>query len=229
MNIVITGANRGIGIELARQYLKRGDTVWAAVRMPEAAEELNLLQASAPGRLHIHGCDVAGDKSVRAFAAAVKGPVHVLFNNAGVRSKSDDNLEKIDFQAATRAMQINALGVLRVTGALLPQLREAKGAKVISLSSGLGSITDNTSGGGYAYRMSKAALNMAARTIAQDFRGEGILSIAVSPGWVQTDMGGRSAPTPVDESAAGLIALVERLKPEDSGEFFDYRGERLPW
>jgi NAD(P)-dependent dehydrogenase (short-subunit alcohol dehydrogenase family) len=126
-------------------------------------------------------------------------------------------------------LQVNALGALRVTLALLPRLREARGAKVASLSSGLGSIGDNTSGGGYGYRMSKAALNMAMRSLAQDLRAEGLIAVALSPGWVQTDMGGESAPTQVSESAAGLLRVLDGLTLQESGSFLDFRGERLPW
>jgi NAD(P)-dependent dehydrogenase (short-subunit alcohol dehydrogenase family) len=125
--------------------------------------------------------------------------------------------------------QVNALGPLLLTRALLPRLREAKGAKVASLGSGLGSIADNTSGGVYGYRMSKAALSMATRSLAQDLRGDGILAVVLSPGWVQTDMGGPEAPLTVTESAAGLISVLDGLVPAQSGGFFDYRGERLAW
>lgn len=228
MNLVITGANRGIGLELTRQSLAQGDTVHAGTRDPAQAQELTALVGASGGRLHVHALDVTSDESVRAFAAALTGPVELLINNAGLRTRRDD-LEDLSLEDALQMLQVNALGTLRVTRAVLPRLREARGAKIASLSSGLGSIADNTSGGGYGYRMSKAALNMATRSLAQDLRGEGIISVAISPGWVQTDMGGASAPTPVSESAVGLLAVIGRLSLPDSGSYFDFRGERIAW
>jgi len=228
MKIVITGANRGIGLELTRQYLARGDSVHAGARTPGRAGELAALMEPSSGRLRIHACDVALETSVRAFAATVTEPVDLLINNAGVRSRPD-SLEALDLDDAARAFQVNALGTLRVTAALLPMLRRSGGAKIANMSSGLGSIGDNTSGGSYGYRMSKAALNMASRSLAQDLRGEGLITVAISPGWVQTDMGGSDAPTPVAESVAGLIALIDRLTLQDSGSFLNFRGEPIAW
>jgi NAD(P)-dependent dehydrogenase (short-subunit alcohol dehydrogenase family) len=226
MHIVITGANRGLGLELTRQYLVRGDSVHAGVRAPEAAGALAALADASGSRLRIGACDVAREESVRAFAAQVSGPLDVLVNNAGVRSRPDE-LDELD--AAAQMLEVNALGALRVTRALLPLLRRAPHAKVANVSSGLGSIADNTSGGAYGYRMSKAALNMATRSLAQDLAADGIVAVALSPGWVQTDMGGASAPTPVAESAAGLLQVIDRLTLQESGGFLDFRGERLAW
>lgn len=233
MHIVITGANRGIGLELTSQYLARGDTVHAGVREPERAEQLRALAAGSDGRLLIAACDVASDASVRAFVAAVSGSVDLLINNAGVRIEADE-LATLDLEAANRIFQVNALGALRVTRGLLPLLRrgehpEDRHGKIANISSNLGSIGENTTGGSYGYRMSKAALNMATRSLAQDLRPEGIVAVALSPGWVQTDMGGPEAPTPVAESAAGLIAVIDRLTMADSGGFFDFRSRRIPW
>jgi NAD(P)-dependent dehydrogenase (short-subunit alcohol dehydrogenase family) len=228
MKIVITGTNRGIGLELTRQYLSRGDWVHAAVRAPASAGELTTLAEASGGRLQLTACDVADNASVRAFAAAVAGPVDVLINNAGIRSHPD-SLEQLDLDNATRTLQVNALGTLRVTGALLPLLRRAPGAKIVNISSELGSIAGNTSGSSYGYRMSKAALNMASRSLAIDLKAEGIVAVALSPGWVRTDMGGPEAPTTVAESAAGIIRVVDQLTLEDSGGFFDFRGGRMAW
>jgi len=228
MRIVITGANRGIGLELARQYLTRGDTVHAGVRAPAEAGALSTLAEASSGRLRLTACNVADEASVRAFAAAVSGPVEVLINNAGVRSRPD-SLQTLDLDDAVRTLQVNALGSLRVTAALLPLLRGSPGAKIVNISSSLGSISDNTSGGSYSYRMSKAALNMASRSLAIDLKDEGIVAVALSPGWVQTDMGGPEAPLPVAESAAGIIRTIDRLALQDSGGFFDFKGERLAW
>jgi len=229
MQVVITGANRGLGLELARQTLARGDCVLAGVREPARAAELAALRGPSGGRLRIAPCDVASDESVRAFAAALTEPVDLLINNAGVRSLPD-SLEALDLEAAARTFQVNALGALRVTRALLPQLRRAGAAKIANIGSNLGSIADNTGGGSYGYRMAKAALNMATRSLAQDLRAEGIIVVVLSPGWVQTDMGGPEAPLPVGQSVTDLLGVIDRLTlVNDSGEFLDHRGERVPW
>ncbi len=228
MRIVVTGANRGIGLELCRQYLERGDTVDAAVRRPEEAQALRALgDGRKNGTLRIHACDVTDDASVRRFAEALPpGPLDLLINNAGVMGKTA-RLEELDLADAVHTYDVNALGPIRVTRALLPRLQ--KGARVVHVTSKMGSLTDNTSGGAYGYRMSKAALNMACRSMAIDHASDGITFIVVNPGWVQTDMGGSHATTPVNEAAGRLVALFDRLRPKDSGHFFNHTGEEVPW
>lgn len=228
MNIVITGANRGIGLELARQYLARGDNVYAGVRNPANTGELSALQATSAGELVINACDVAQTASVKAFAATLTVPVDILINNAGVRIKPD-GLAEVAFGGPTQTFQINTLGPLRMTAALLPLLRRAKGAKIINFSSDMASLTNNITGGSYGYRMSKAALNMATRSLAHDLKPEGILAVVISPGWVKTDMGGPSATTPVADSALSLIQVIAKLTFADSGNYFDFQGGHLAW
>ena len=222
MQIVITGANRGIGLELARQFIQRGDTVTALVREPDRAKELKQLGIS------VVRCDVSRDESVRAAAKQVPAAIDVLVNNAGMMGRSD-GLEALKEEEALTVLGTNALSAVLVTRALLPQLRAGKRKAVMLVTSGLGSIEDNTSGGHYAYRMSKAALNMAGRTLAVDLRADGISVAVINPGWVQTDMGGRSAPTPVEESARGIIARIDELGPATSGLFLDFRGKTSAW
>ena len=229
MDIVVTGANRGIGLEFVRQYLARGERVVAAVREPRSAGALRSLEAAHPGALRVLACDVGDDASVAEFARALGGgAVDVLVNNAGVRGEWT-SLEAMDTAEALRTFSVNALGPLRVTRALLPHLLRAETRKVAHLSSGMGSIGDNTSGGAYSYRMSKAALNMASRSMAVDLRDQRVISAVFNPGWVQTDMGGRSAPLPVDQSVRALIALIDKLTPSDSGAFLDWRGAHYEW
>lgn len=228
MRWVVTGANRGIGLELVRQALARGDEVEATARRPEEAEALNALSAASDGRLRIHALDVRDDASVSAFAEAIERPIDALINNAGV-SGQKGALESLSMEKALAVFDTNALGALRVTRALLPRLREGAGKKVAHLSSLMGSVADNRGGSSYAYRMSKTALNMAARSLAVDLRGEGIISVPLHPGWVQTDMGGTRAPTKVEDSAAGLLRLIDGLTLEHSGRFFDFTGKELPW
>jgi NAD(P)-dependent dehydrogenase (short-subunit alcohol dehydrogenase family) len=226
MRVVVTGANRGIGLELVRQLVGRGDHVEACVRDPAQAVALYGMP-----RVRVHQVDVADAATVAALARALgEDAVDLVINCAGVyggdRQRAD---AEFDFEDARRVFDINALGALRVSLALLPQLRRGRGKKLAHLSSGMGSIADNRSGGFYAYRMSKAALDMMSRSLAVDLRRDGIASYVINPGWVQTEMGGPSAPTPVDQSVRGILRELDRATLADSGEFLDYKGGRHPW
>ncbi len=226
MKVAITGANRGIGLELARQYLAKGATVFAGARRPEEAAELKAL---GEGALIVAECDVSSDESVAKFAGAVgDAAIDLLINNAGVMGKSGP-LARVDLDDALSTIAVNAVGALRVTKALLPAVARSEGKKLLHVSSGMGSIGDNTSGGWYGYRMSKAALNMASRSLAMDLKGQGIVSVVINPGWVQTDMGGPSASISVEESAKKIIARVEGLTMADTGKFLDYKGGTWEW
>ena len=225
MRAVVTGANRGIGLELVRQLLARGDQVHAAVREPDRAADLGALGEG----VRVHRLDQLEPDSVRELASALGGaPVDLLVNNAGVYGGTRQHLPDIDFEDAVRTYRVNAIGPLRVTLALLSNLKAARG-KVIHLTSGMGSITDNKSGAFYAYRMSKAALNMMSRSLAVYLRGAGVSSAVINPGWVKTDMGGPGAPTPVDESVRGMLREIDAFGIEDSGAFLDWKGRPYPW
>ncbi len=232
MKWVVTGANRGIGLELVQQLLARGEHVDAGVRSPDDASGLAQLAKRPAGAatLRIHRVDVSDDASVREFAKAIDGrPVDVLVNNAGIIGKMQ-SLEELDFDDMVQTYRVNALGALAVTRALLPNLRKGEARKVAHISTGMASISDNTSGGAYGYRMSKAALNIASKSIAVNYRGERIISVVLNPGWVQTEMGGSGAPTPVSESVTGLLRVIDGLTLERSGLFLDYRqGDVIPW
>src|SRR5688572_6367030 len=198
--IVITGANRGIGLGLARAHAERGDDVHATAREPEAAAELRALRG-----VTVYPLDVGSDASVARFAGELgDAPVQVLYNNAGIGG-GWKALPDVDLEECRRAFEVNALGPMRVTRALLPALRAARaagagsrvGSKVIDVTSRMGSIGDTDQGRAYAYRLSKAAQNMATKCFAIELAADGVVCIALHPGWVQTDMGGRSAPTPL--------------------------------
>jgi NAD(P)-dependent dehydrogenase (short-subunit alcohol dehydrogenase family) len=225
MRSVVTGANRGIGLELTRQLLARGDQVEAGAREPSRAEALSQLAATADGRLRVHGLDIADDASVRSFALAVGAlPLQLLINNAGVMGQRGAPLADLDIDSVVRTFSVNAVGPLRVTQALLPALRAGK-AKVVNITSTMGSIADNRSGGSMDYRLSKAALNMLSRNLAHELAPDGITVISLHPGWVQTDMGGTRAPLPVEAAVRALLLVIDRLRPEDSGGFFNQRGQ----
>lgn len=219
---LVTGANRGIGRELVRQLEARGDAVVAVVRNPDSL-------AAAPGR-EVIACDVADPAAVARLAAAVgAGALDVVVNNAGVWPDDGQALGGLDYDELARCFAINALAPLRIAEALLPALRRGRGKKLAHLSSGMASIADNSSGGWYGYRMSKAALNMASRSLARDLAADGIASAVLDPGWAQTDMGGPHAPTPVAESVRGLLAQLDRLDLATTGAFLHWRGGTTPW
>ncbi|RKG91609.1 SDR family oxidoreductase [Corallococcus terminator] len=229
MRYVITGASRGIGFEFVQQLLRRGETVDAGVRAPEMARRLEPLLHEAGNRLRIHSLEVTSADSVRAFAANVcREPVDVLINNAGV-SGQWVGLHELDFEDLERTIAVNALGPLRITSSLLPALRQGIGRKVAHVTSRMGSLSSNTEGGAYAYRMSKAALNMGVRSMANDLRRDGLSCVLLHPGWVQTDMGGQDAPLPADDSVRGMLRVIDGVSMEHSGRFFDYEGAEIPW
>jgi NAD(P)-dependent dehydrogenase (short-subunit alcohol dehydrogenase family) len=217
--VVITGANRGIGLELARQLTGRGDQVVAACR--EASPALRDIDTEI-----VDGVDVTEDESVARLAHALEGRrVDILINNAGMLAK--ESLDNLDFARIRRQFEVNSLGPLRVTAALRPSL--GRGSKVAIITSRMGSIDDNTSGGSYGYRMSKAAVNMAGRSLAHDLREDGVAVAILHPGFVRTDMTGHEGFLDPDESAAGLISRIDELTMESSGSFWHANGERLPW
>ena len=226
MAVVITGANRGIGLAMVGTWLARGAEVIATARDVKVATELNAMLAN--GKLRVLPLDVASDASVMAFADAVgETAVDVLVNNAGI-SGGWDTLADVSIDNILQVFNTNAAGTMRVTKALLPQVPKRTG-KLVHITSQMGSIEDNTSGGAYAYRMSKAALNIASKSLAVDLSGRGIISVVVHPGWVQTDMGGRSAPVRPDESAENIVRLIERLTMDGTGKFFHAKGHEIPW
>ena len=215
---LVTGASRGIGLELCRQLGQAGHRVIAVCRTP--SDELR----SLGGRI-IDGVEVTDDAAVARLAAGIGGErIDVLVNNAGVLAR--DSLEDLDFDGMRRQFEVNALGPLRVTRALLPNL--GAGSKVAIITSRMGSIADNGSGGYYGYRMSKAAVNIAGVSLARDLRGRGIAVLLLHPGMVATEMTGRHG-IPAAEAAANLVARIESLGMEQTGSFHHANGEPLPW
>ena len=221
--VFITGANRGIGLELARQSAAAGYAVIGTARNPAEAKELAALG------VRVMQLDVTDAASVKSLAEALKGTaIDILFNNAGVTG-GGSTLEAMDIEGARTALDTNVLGPMRVTQALLPNLKAGSRKTIVSISSRLGSIARNESGGYYGYRESKAALNMFMRSIAVELKPAGFTCVAMSPGWVRTDMGGSSATLSPEESVRGILKVVDGLKPEDSGRFFGQDGPQIDW
>jgi NAD(P)-dependent dehydrogenase (short-subunit alcohol dehydrogenase family) len=217
--IVITGGNRGIGLAMARQFKERGDDVVVACR--KTSPELKKLGVEV-----VEAVDVSDDEAVDHLAGALEGrTIDVLVNCAGILS--DEHLGDLDFDRMRRQFEVNSLGPLRVTAALRGNF--AEGSKVAFITSRMGSIDDNTSGGRYGYRMSKCALNMAARSLAHDLRDAGVAVTILHPGFVRTDMTGHQGLIDPPESAAGLIQRIDELMLETTGRFWHTNGEELPW
>jgi NAD(P)-dependent dehydrogenase (short-subunit alcohol dehydrogenase family) len=216
---VVTGANRGIGLELCRQLAARGDTVIAVCR--KSSPELD-----AAGVRVEAGIDVSDAASVAELAKRLDGlRIDLLVNNAGILRH--EGLGSMDFSSVTEQFAVNAVGPLRVTTALLPLL--ATNAKVALVTSRMGSIADNSSGGSYGYRMSKAALNAAGVSLARDLAPRGIAVVILHPGFVKTEMTRGHGNVTASESAAGLLARIDELTPATSGRFLHMNGEELPW
>jgi NAD(P)-dependent dehydrogenase (short-subunit alcohol dehydrogenase family) len=227
--VAISGANRGLGLEFARQYAASGARVFAGARDPENAKELNETVRASNGKLIVLPLDVAKDASVKAFAAKIGAtPVDILIANAGVfGGERQHKLENIDYGEFIETLNINTAGVLRLGGALANNLKAAHG-KFIAITSGMGSIAE-ASGGYLGYRASKAALNMVMRVLANDLKRDGVVCIPLSPGWAKTDMGGPNAPQSADETVREMRRLIERLTLGDSGKFLNWKGEGRPW
>lgn len=229
---LVTGANRGLGLEFVRQLLAAGSHVVAACRQPGKATALNTLAGEHPGRLHVLPLDAAQPKSLAELARELPlvlgddGRLDLLVNNAGVLH-SGERFGDIPAEHLDDSFRTNAAGPLLLTQALAPLL--ADGARVVNLSSRLGSIALTERFGTPSYDISKAALNMVTALLSHALAERGIAVIAVSPGWVRTDMGGKDAELDPATPVAGILQLAARLTPEDSGRFVDWQGDTLPW
>ena len=221
--VLITGANRGIGLEYARQFAEKGYQVIGTARHPSDAKELSAVAS------RVEQLDVTDATSVAALATRLRDvPIDILVNNAGIFDRQDVTVDKVDFGMMEQTFAVNTLGPLRVTQALLPSLRAGKRRTVVSMSSQLGSI-ENSNGRWYAYRSSKAALNQINKTLSAELAPEGFICVVLHPGWVRTDMGGSNATYAPQESVGGLLAVIEKLGPADNGRFYDFQGKPIPW
>jgi len=229
-SVLISGANRGIGLEFARQYLADRWQVYAACRDPASASELRRLAEDSDEKLRILAMDVAQPASVKAAAAELAGQaIDLLLSNAGVGGAWGQTIGNVDYEAWAKVLDVNTMGPMRVAEAFVDHVARSDRKLMITLTSGMGSLADNTSGGSIAYRSSKAAVNMVMRSLAIDLAPRGITCVVVNPGWVQTDMGGVNATLTPAESVTALRRLIETLGPAQSGKFFNYNGREYAW
>lgn len=230
MNVLITGANRGLGVQLAQLALERGHHVYAGVREPERADKLAALQNAHPGKLHVLALDVTDEDAVRAAAAQLQASgvqLDVLVNNAAIVLGRKDKIESVQLNEAAETFDVNVFGPMRVVKHLLALVPRDAASLILNISSISGS-TSRAYGGDYPYAMSKTALNMFSLQLRRELEPAGIRVYAVHPGWIKTDMGGPEAPGEPAESAAGLMDLIERKTvPAEGVVFMDYRGEAM--
>jgi len=231
--VLITGSNRGLGLEWARQYAASGWRVHASCRRPDepGADALRQLAAQYPDVL-IHRLDVTHPDEIAALARTVSAEaLDILVNNAGVYFErwGKDPLGRIDYGDWETTLRVNTLGGVRLTEALTDNLARGKLRVVVAITSHMGSIADIDQPRDYAYRSSKAALNAAMKGVSLELRPRGIGVLLLHPGWVRTRMGGADAPLSAEASVRGMRAVIERYEPSMSGHFYRYDGTRLPW
>jgi NAD(P)-dependent dehydrogenase (short-subunit alcohol dehydrogenase family) len=229
--ILITGANRGIGLELSRQYYQDGWHVIACMRdLAHAAALDDFSSQSATGKITPLALDVNNPASMEKLARALADvPIDILINNAGVFGDSHIPSAQIQLDACLDVFRTNTLAPLLLVQKLLPQIAKSRLKIIANMSSEMGSIKNNTAGGSYIYRASKAALNMITKSLSIDLKPQGITVISLDPGWVQTDMGGAKAPLTTIESVTGLKNILSALSLKDTGCFINYDGKKLPW
>jgi NAD(P)-dependent dehydrogenase (short-subunit alcohol dehydrogenase family) len=228
---LITGANRGIGLEFCRQYAADGWHVLACSRHPEKSDALNKLAAQHPELIKIQSLDVADHVQIERLSEMLaQESIDLLINNAGIYPDSDSSgFGHTNYAQWMQAFQINAMAPMKMAEAFAPQIARGKQKTIVTISSKMGSIADNSSGGNYLYRSSKAAVNMVVKSLALDLKPTGLIAVVFNPGWVKTDMGGPNAMISTGQSVSGMRQVISSLTLSDSGKFFGYDGQVIPW
>ena len=228
-SVLITGANRGIGLELVRLFAQNAWRVFACCRAPEKAADLLQLAADFKGNMTVHSLEVTDSLSIDALAQSLKEEtLDLLVNNAGIMGGERQGVQEMDFGAWEETFRVNTIAPFRIFQGFLPNLKRSSAPKVATISSQMGSLS-RESAGAYAYRSSKAAVNKVMQTLACEMAMENFIITLFHPGWVKTDMGGAHADITASESAAGLYEKMSNLEPGDNGKFFIWNGEEHPW
>ncbi len=223
---LITGSSRGIGLEFAKQYAAEGWTVIATCRRRDQSGALQQLQ----GEVRIETLDVSDFAHIEALGKRLDGvPIDLLINNAGIYGPRVVPYDTVDYGAWAEVLRVNTMACLKVSAVFSRNVAWSKVKTIVAITSSMGSVTENTSGGAYIYRSSKAALNAVMRSLSIDLKPKEIIVAVLHPGWVRTDMGGSGAHLDAFESVAGMRDVIGRLGPADSGRFFSYDGTELPW
>ncbi|KOR28727.1 short-chain dehydrogenase [Achromatium sp. WMS2] len=229
-NVLITGANRGIGLEFTRQYIAAGWRVHATCRNPSRAHELNRMVIESGKLLSVHQLDVTAWNDITQINGILMGkPLDMLINNAGVLGPKLQNFGNTDIDSWIYSMKVNAIAPLKLTENLIANLVLSPSPVVVNLTSKMGSISENTTGKYYIYRSTKSALNAVIHNMALDLSPKGIIVIAIHPGWVRTDMGGENAELNVGQSVTKMRSVIERVTITDSGKFLDLNGTTISW
>jgi NAD(P)-dependent dehydrogenase (short-subunit alcohol dehydrogenase family) len=236
--VLITGANRGLGLEFVRQYAADGWRVIAGARDPDAARELGELAALSAGAVTVHPLDVADQGTIDELARELDGqPIDVLLNNAGTMGRENfaelgmaaQRFGHTDYDDWTYQMRVNVFAPMRMAERLVDNVAASEQKKIVTLTSVIGSIGKNTLGGLYAYRSSKSAANSVMRSMAWDLKKRGIIAVPLHPGWVRTAIGGPRADLDVPTSVTGVRKVIAGLTMEDAGRFYQWDGHELPW
>ena len=234
-SMLVTGASRGLGLEMVRQFVGDGWRIYACCRTPETATGLAALAAGSDGAITLHTLDVSKPEQIRALAEEFRGtPIDMLVNNAGLLGCSIDAMEpaafgSIDYDAWMQVHEINTMAPLRVTEAFVDHVAASEEKLLLFMSTHMGCITELADGGLYPYRSSKAALNLLVKGLSIDLAPRGVRTLAVHPGWVVTDMGGPDAPVNKVDSIAGIRQVVANYGGGQTGRFYQYDGRELPW
>jgi NAD(P)-dependent dehydrogenase (short-subunit alcohol dehydrogenase family) len=223
---LITGANRGLGLEFVRQYAAEGWKVIATCRQPARAEDLDALE----GEIEVHPLDVTDFARIEALAKKLNGvPIDLLINNAGIYGPRVVPYASVDYAAWAEVLRVDTMSPLKVSAVFSENVAKSRLKRIVAISSNMGSITDNTTGGSYIYRSAKAALNAVMKSLAIDLKQKQIAVAVLHPGWVRTDIGGPGAKIEAFESVAGMREVIDGLGLDNSGRFINYDGTDLSW
>ena len=229
MSILITGTNRGIGLEFVKHYLKNNEKVIATCRNKNSAKDLLELK-NTTSNLSLVELDVSNPNSINEFASKITDqPIDTFINNAGVFGPRNNEFGNFNAKEWLDVFNINTIAPLLITQKILKNLRLGKNKKLVFISSKVGSIEENTGGGMYIYRSSKTALNQVIKSLSIDFKDENFIAVALHPGWVQTDMGGPNALIDTKTSVKGMAEVIDSLVLKNSGRFYNYDGSSIPW